>query len=104
MDQLRPPLAAGTAAEQAAYRPEVAAGLTGFLDSKRGALLEVAPDSAVLVDAIADLTAGGKRLRALLAYWGWRGAGGSEAAPEAIRAGVALELFQAAALIHDDII
>jgi geranylgeranyl diphosphate synthase type I len=104
MDQLRPTLAAGTAAEQAAYRQEVAAGLAGFLDSKRDALLKAAPDAAVLVDAIADLTEGGKRLRALLAYWGWRGAGGGEAAPEAVRAGVALELFQAAALIHDDII
>ncbi|MFD1212736.1 polyprenyl synthetase family protein [Arthrobacter sp. GCM10027362] len=104
MKDLRPTLATGTAAEQAAYRQAVAAGLGGFLETKRGELLAAAPDAAVLVDAIADLTEGGKRLRALLAYWGWRGAGGTAAAAEAVRAGVALELFQAAALIHDDII
>ncbi|NKX54954.1 polyprenyl synthetase family protein [Arthrobacter mobilis] len=104
MNHLRPLPAAGTVAEQAVYRQAVADGLGSFLDLKRRELLAAAPDAAALVDAIADLTEGGKRLRALLAYWGWRGAGGSEAAPEAVRAGVALELFQAAALIHDDII
>jgi geranylgeranyl diphosphate synthase type I len=104
MNHPRPLLDTGTAAEQAAYHRAVADGLGAFLDAKRGELLEAAPDAAPLVEAIADLAEGGKRLRALLAYWGWRGAGGSETAPEAVRAGVALELFQAAALIHDDII
>ncbi|MCG2623841.1 polyprenyl synthetase family protein [Arthrobacter sp. I2-34] len=104
MDQLRPTLAPSTAAEQTAYRQDLTDGLAGFLDSKRVALHEVAPEAGTLVDAIADLTQGGKRMRALLAYWGWRGAGGGAAAEQAVRAGVALELFQAAALIHDDII
>lgn len=48
------------------------------------------------------LLSGGKRLRPLFCYWGWRGAGGTDGA-EIVRAGAALELFQAFALIHDDI-
>ena len=54
--------------------------------------------------SISNLVTGGKRLRALMCYWGWRGAGGEAGAGEVVTAGSALELFQAAALIHDDII
>ena len=54
--------------------------------------------------SISNLVTGGKRLRALMCYWGWRGAGGEAGAAEVVTAGSALELFQAAALIHDDII
>jgi geranylgeranyl diphosphate synthase type I len=45
---------------------------------------------------------GGKRLRPLLCYWGWRGAGGRDC-PQIITVGASLELFHAFALIHDDI-
>ncbi|SFP27969.1 geranylgeranyl diphosphate synthase, type I [Amycolatopsis arida] len=45
---------------------------------------------------------GGKRIRPLFCYWGWRGAGGADCA-EIVRAAAALELFQAFALMHDDI-
>jgi geranylgeranyl diphosphate synthase type I len=46
--------------------------------------------------------AGGKRLRPMFCYWGWRSAGGADS--EAIvTAAAALELFHAFALIHDDI-
>ncbi|WP_429594799.1 polyprenyl synthetase family protein [Arthrobacter crystallopoietes] len=78
--------------------------MAGFLDLQRGQLQEVSSDASELVDAIAQLADGGKRLRALLSYWGWRGAGGARLADDAVQAGVAIELFQAAALIHDDII
>ena len=45
---------------------------------------------------------GGKRLRPAFAYWGYRGAGGADA--DAVVAAVAaLELVQASALIHDDL-
>ncbi|MEH0971718.1 polyprenyl synthetase family protein [Micromonospora sp. CPCC 205546] len=47
--------------------------------------------------------AGGKRLRPLFCYWGWRGAGGADGAP-IVAAAAALELFHAFALIHDDIL
>jgi geranylgeranyl diphosphate synthase type I len=93
-----------TTVEQEAFVAEVADELTSFLDEKRTLLGQISPDTLVLVDAIRALVTGGKRMRALLAYWGWRGAGGTAGAREIILAGAALELFQAAALIHDDII
>ncbi|WP_370873169.1 polyprenyl synthetase family protein [Arthrobacter bambusae] len=64
----------------------------------------ISPDVAPLMGSISSLVTGGKRLRALMCYWGWRGAGGASGHPDIITAGCALELFQAAALIHDDII
>jgi geranylgeranyl diphosphate synthase type I len=70
---------------------------------QRGLLLEVDPACAALVDAVARLVSGGKRLRAAFAYWGWRGAGGDDR-DEVVEVGAALELFQAAALLHDDVI
>lgn len=45
---------------------------------------------------------GGKRIRPLLCYWGWRGAGGEDC-DQIISAGSALELCHAGLLIHDDI-
>lgn len=64
----------------------------------------IAEASEPLVASIAALVQSGKRLRALLAWWGWQGAGGKVDDTRIIDAGVALELFQAAALIHDDIL
>ena len=90
--------------EQAAYREALAGELEAFLARQRAAMADVSGDVAPLMDAISGLVSGGKRLRALLCYWGWRGAGGAAMASEPLAAGVALELFQAAALIHDDII
>ncbi|MFD5660697.1 polyprenyl synthetase family protein [Streptomyces hirsutus] len=46
---------------------------------------------------------GGKRLRTAFAWCGWRAAGGSGDATALLRTGVALELVQACALIHDDL-
>ncbi len=90
--------------EQDLFIASVAHELTVFLDSKRDMLTAISPDTLVLLDSIRTLVTGGKRMRALLCYWGWRGAGGGEDSSEIVTAGVALELFQAAALIHDDII
>src|SRR5690625_7650046 len=64
----------------------------------------IAESAEPLVTSIVELVQGGKRLRALLAWWGWQGAGGDADDARIIDAGVALELFQAAALIHDDIL
>ncbi|MGH3435322.1 MAG: polyprenyl synthetase family protein [Sciscionella sp.] len=50
---------------------------------------------------------GGKRIRPTFAWWGWRGAGGDMRGPDAdavLRAVSALELLQACALVHDDLI
>lgn len=91
-------------AEQKAYVLALEAELKDFFTRQEGILGQITPEALPLLDAIRRLSTGGKRLRALLCYWGWRGAGGSPLAPEIIRAGAAIELFQSAALIHDDII
>ncbi|MFG1701794.1 polyprenyl synthetase family protein [Nonomuraea sp. M3C6] len=50
----------------------------------------------------AELLSGGKRLRPAFCYWGWRGAGGTDV-PEIFTAAASLELLQASALVHDDV-
>lgn len=54
--------------------------------------------------ALIDFCADGKRIRPLFAYCGWRAAGGSTDDATVIDAVSGLELIQAAALVHDDII
>lgn len=100
----REPAAAHIKAEQDRYREALGAELTAFLERQGAVMAEVSPDISPLIGAITGLASGGKRLRALLNYWGWRGAGGEPLAAAPVLAGVALELFQSAALIHDDII
>lgn len=66
----------------------------------------IGADSEPLLDAVQGMLAGGKRLRAAFCYWSWRAHGGTpgDGREEAVlRAGAALELFQAAALFHDDV-
>ncbi|GAA3441382.1 polyprenyl synthetase family protein [Planomonospora venezuelensis] len=48
------------------------------------------------------VTAGGKRIRPILCYWGWHGAGGGDE-DAVITAGAALELCHAGLLVHDDV-
>lgn len=90
--------------EQDRFRESLAAAISSFLATQRAVLDSVSPDSAVLIDAIEQLTTGGKKMRPLLCYWGWRGAGGTADDAGIVTAGMSLELFQGAALIHDDII
>lgn len=92
----------------AAFRAAVEQRLTGFFDDRREAVAELGP---VFGDAVAALEAfvlrGGKRTRPGFAWMGWLGAGGDPAGPAAqavLHACSALELVQACALIHDDII
>ena len=83
-------------------RVRVNAVIEGFLARQAAVLAEVSPRCAPLADYVADLMGSGKRLRAAFCYWGWRGAGGQDR-PEIVTAAAALEFFQAAALIHDDV-
>jgi geranylgeranyl diphosphate synthase, type I len=80
--------------------------LDDVLADQAAALERVSVDLAPLADAAADLLRGGKRLRAAFCYWAWRGAGGTgdgALGEAAVRAATSLELFQAAALVHDDV-
>ncbi len=90
--------------EQTSFVAAVAGELTDFLTTRQSLMAAISPDIDPIMGSISNLVTGGKRLRALMCYWGWRGAGGDPAAEEIVTAGSALELFQAAALIHDDII
>ncbi|MBV9312774.1 MAG: polyprenyl synthetase family protein [Pseudonocardia sp.] len=62
----------------------------------------------VLAEAAGTLTefvlGGGKRIRPTFAWWGWRGAGGDPHDVNVLQAVSALELVQASALVHDDLI
>lgn len=89
--------------ERAGLRPRVDKALSGFLATQRSRLLEIDPSLAEVADAVsAFVLGGGKRLRPAFAYWGFRGAGGLDS-DEVVAAVSALELVQASALIHDDL-
>lgn len=87
-----------------------------FLDDRASHLQDIASELAPLIDYSRTLLHGGKRFRALFCYWGWQSTQTQTHdfdlipdAPEAqhdaiVRACAALELFHAAALVHDDII
>jgi geranylgeranyl diphosphate synthase type I len=98
----------GTAATAAAAlagedpRGAVDAVLTSFLAEQSEVLLAVSPELGPLVDLAGSYLAGGKRLRPSFCYWGWRASGG-EPGDGIHRAAASLELLQACALIHDDV-
>ncbi|GAA5053223.1 geranylgeranyl diphosphate synthase type I [Thermocatellispora tengchongensis] len=81
-------------------RAEVDQSLRKFLDLRRPLLAD--PDLAPLLQAADEFLAGGKRLRPAFCYWGWRAAGGGPD-PAIVTAAASLELLQASALIHDDV-
>jgi len=83
-------------------RREVAAALDSFLRSQRSVLAAIGDDMLPCLDAMRGLLAGGKRLRPAFCYWGWRAAGGEDR-PEIYAVAASLELLQASALIHDDV-
>jgi len=84
-------------------RARVGKALTAFLAHQRDLLLSVDPALAPVADAVdAFVLGGGKRLRPAFAYWGYRGAGGPDG-EDVVTAVSALELVQASALIHDDL-
>jgi geranylgeranyl diphosphate synthase type I len=88
-----------------------------FLDSRAPIISEIAPELATFVDYSRELLRGGKRFRALFCYWGWNAVGTASeefdplGPPDdptdldaVVRVCSALEIFHAAALVHDDII
>ncbi len=92
--------------------------LDGFLAQQGAALAEISPDLEIIDQSARELLAGGKRFRALFCYWGWRSvaavADDSWASDDTTESEVAaldpivsvasaLEIFHAAALVHDDI-
>jgi geranylgeranyl diphosphate synthase type I len=86
-----------------------------FLTERRPRLGAIAPELGDFVDFSRDFLAGGKRFRALFCYWGWQsvsspGVGFDLAEDHSgddlaaiVTAAASLEVFHAAALVHDDI-
>jgi geranylgeranyl diphosphate synthase type I len=89
--------------DRADLRERVDKALTAFLAEQGNRLDAVSSSLSPVQDAIGDfLLTGGKRLRPAFCYWGYRGAGGADSDP-AVSAAACLELLQACALIHDDV-
>jgi geranylgeranyl diphosphate synthase, type I len=90
---------------------ELAAGietaLAVYLEGRAADATAIDPAFGRATESLADFVlGGGKRIRPTFAWWGWRGAGGEVDDTDAVavlRAISALELLQAAALIHDDL-
>jgi geranylgeranyl diphosphate synthase type I len=85
-----------------------------FLVERSTILRSISPDLEPLDAFSRRFLSGGKRFRALFCYWGWEAVGARDFDPFApeggrdrfpvVSAAAALELFHAAALVHDDLI
>lgn len=86
-----------------ALRARVDSCLIDFLASQRPAIAEADVRSVALVDEIdRTVRAGGKRLRPLFCYWGYRAARGGDG--EAIvTVAASLEMLHTFAIVHDDL-
>ncbi|WP_129789417.1 polyprenyl synthetase family protein [Promicromonospora panici] len=89
-------------------RADVDAAVTAHLGRLAAEVSAISPSAEAMVGEAAGLLNGGKRLRAAFCYWSFRAHGGSPdrldpARVATVRVGAALELFQAAALLHDDV-
>ncbi|WP_410604704.1 polyprenyl synthetase family protein [Amycolatopsis sp. lyj-90] len=96
---------ARSGSDLAGLRSNVTQRLVTFLDEKEWHAREHGLATEIPATIRAHITAGGKRLRPLLCLAGWQAAGGSpDAPPMVLQTAAALEMYQAFALIHDDII
>jgi len=83
-------------------RARVQKGLDAFVADRLPVLEAVSEDLGPLAETLVQLLAGGKRLRPAFCYWGFRGAGGEDG-EQVVVAAASLELFQACAIVHDDV-
>lgn len=90
--------------------------LHSFLALRTGELEAISPELGHLTDYVHGLLGSGKRFRARFCYWGWRAIGESpdtadvfggvetvEDVESVLALAMSLEVFHAAALVHDDI-
>ena len=91
-------------------------GIDEFLAERSTEFRSIAPELVRFTDVATSFLSGGKRFRALFLYWGWQSATAvpvgfdplpddtvSADLPGIVLAASALEVFHAAALVHDDI-
>ena len=90
--------------------------LSSFLDARETEMASISPDLGHLIQYSRVLLSHGKRFRARFCYWGWRAIHSVAESPEpligvekiedldaVLSLAVSLEIFHAAALVHDDI-
>ena len=90
--------------------------ISSFLDAREHEMNEISPDMRHIMAYAKSLLANGKRFRARFCYWGWRaidaipdpldphsGIETLEDLNSILNLSAALEVFHAAALVHDDI-
>jgi geranylgeranyl diphosphate synthase type I len=85
-----------------ALRAAVQSTLDEFLAEQGEILTDISADLGPFRTWLGELVSGGKRLRPAFCVWGYLGAGGTDLAA-GLRAATSLELLQACALIHDDV-
>jgi len=83
--------------------------LDSFASGRRDEARELGPEAVDFTEHAIAALGGGKRLRGRFCWWGWRGVAASDAGsgPDGdavVGVCAALEVFQAAALVHDDLI
>lgn len=82
----------------------VDARLEAVLAEHRAEWTTIDPLLGEIIDRLDTLVmSGGKRVRPAMAHWGFVGAGGDSSDPAIANLGAALELLQAFALFHDDV-
>lgn len=89
------------------FRRRVQEALHAFLEAQTERLAPLGDQVEPLLRRARESTSGGKRLRAAFCYWGFLAVRPSPSAAEEeslVRAAAALELLQASALVHDDVI
>jgi len=89
--------------------------LDEFCHDRRGEFEAISPDLVPMIDFAKSLMAGGKRFRAMFAYWAWMASLPTAeyqqteeqrvlSAEAIVSITTALEMFHAAALVHDDLL
>ena len=86
----------------AQLRASVQGTLDDFLAEKSVLLAEISPELVEMTTWLEALMRGGKRLRPSFCAWAYVGAGGADL-DAGLRAAAALEMVQACALVHDDV-
>ncbi|MFE6647650.1 polyprenyl synthetase family protein [Nocardioides sp. NPDC057772] len=89
------------------FRSRVQGALDTFLETQSERLIPLGDEVEPLLRRARESMSGGKRLRAAFCYWGFHAVRPSPSPAEEeslVRAAAALELLQASALVHDDVI
>lgn len=86
------------------FRAAVGEAITDFLQTKRTRLDEIGHELDRLHRLATEFTAGGKRFRPALCYWGHVAVAGQPEDPSwLVRAAASLDLLHVSALVHDDV-